>query len=349
MNVESLIRSNILQLKPYRSARQEYLEGILLDANENAYGTSLHIDGLPLNRYPDPYQVPLRRKLAELTAVREDNIFVGSGSDEAIDLLFRIFCEPAADSVLIAEPTYGMYRVSAHIHNVSVVHSLLTDDFQLNVTDLLGKVTGNIKLIFCCSPNNPTANLLRTQDILQLCDSVEAIVAVDEAYIEFSGEESISRYVRSHPNLVVLRTLSKAWGLAGIRLGYCIADPVIIRFFMKVKAPYNVNTLSGRYALNALEDPQSMLSAVSAIKTERERLAEALGKLKSVHTVYPSDANFLLVRFSQAQTVFRELVGRGIIVRDRSSEPGLDNCLRITVGTPDQNDALLNALREITV
>jgi histidinol-phosphate aminotransferase len=349
MQIESLIRANILQLKPYRSARQDYIEGILLDANENAFGCPIDAEGLPLNRYPDPYQQPLRKKLAELNGVRDENVFVGAGSDEAIDLLFRIFCEPASDSILSAEPTYGMYRVSANIHNVSVISSLLTPEFQLDVGDILAKVNRNIKLIFCCSPNNPTANLLRGEDIRLICESVTAVVVVDEAYIEFSGAESLSMYVQSYPNLVVLRTLSKAWGLAGIRLGYCIADPTIIGYLMKVKAPYNVNLLSSHFALTVLQNPKSMQSSVSAIITERKRLTEALSSFKNVKNVYPSDANFLLVRFTESKQVFSELIRRGIIVRDRSGEPGLANCLRITVGTPEQNTILLNALEEIDV
>jgi histidinol-phosphate aminotransferase len=347
MQIESLIRANILQLKPYRSARQEYIDGILLDANENAFGSPINADGLSLNRYPDPYQRLLRKKLAELNGVGDGNVFVGSGSDEAIDLLFRIFCEPASDSILTAEPTYGMYRVSANIHNVSVISSLLTPEFQLDTGDILANVNRNSKMIFCCSPNNPTGNLLRGEDIRLICESVPAVVVVDEAYIEFSKAESLSLYVQSYPNLVILRTLSKAWGLAGIRLGYCIADPIIIEYLMKVKAPYNVNLLSSHYALAVLEKPKAMQSSVSAIIAERKRLKEALRSFKNVKNVYPSDANFLLVRFTESKQVLSELIGRGIIVRDRSGEPGLANCLRITVGTPEQNTLLLNALEEI--
>lgn len=349
MNPEDLVRSNIRQLRPYRSARQDHLEGILLDANENSFGSIISLNGLQLHRYPDPYQSKLRAKLAELHGLHPENIFVGSGSDEVIDLLIRIFCEPARDSVLIPEPTYGMYRVAANINNVHVDTNLLTDEFQLDVADILEKIRSNTKMIFCCSPNNPTGNLLRPPDIQYLCANVNAIVVVDEAYIEFAGHGSVVPLLREYPNLVVVRTFSKAMGLAGIRLGYCIAHPVVIDYLLKVKAPYNVNSVSATLGLQALGILEERQRLIDRIRSERQKLMNSLRDVSFVQIVYPSDANFLLVRVKNAQFVFTELKHRGIIVRDRSAEPKLENCLRITVGNPAENNILVAAFRELDI
>jgi histidinol-phosphate aminotransferase len=348
MMIEDLIRPNIRRLKPYRSARQDHMDGMLLDANENAYGSPFPFFDLPLNRYPDPYHMPLRRKLAEMNGTTPDRVFVGSGSDEIIDLLFRIYCSPGIDSVIVPEPTYGMYRVAADIHNVPVVPSLLTDLFQLDLADIKAKAMGGAKMVFCCSPNNPTANLYNEGDVLDLCSSTEMIVVVDEAYVEFSGTPSMSRYCEQYPNLVVMRTLSKAWGLAGIRLGYCFAHPMLIAYFDKVKTPYNVNAMTAFVSRNILDDPAPMRQTVGRIVVERRRLADALASSPIVRTVYPSDANFLLVRVTDAAAIYSALLRLGIIVRDRSTEPKLENCLRITVGTPEENDQLIRAIGELT-
>jgi histidinol-phosphate aminotransferase len=349
MNPEKLVRKNILELKPYRSAREDHRAGLLLDANENAFGSPVTFDGVDLHRYPDPYQSALRSRLAAMNNTSPANIFVGAGSDEIIDLLYRVFCEPSIDNVVIPEPTYGMYRVSANIHNVKVTSSLLTDEFQLNVQEIMGSVDTATKMIFCCSPNNPTGNLLRKDDILHLCSSVKSLVVVDEAYIEFAGTDSLANRIPAYPNLVIMRTCSKSWGLAGIRLGYCMAHEKIIAYLLKVKAPYNVNSVSAVLALRALDNSDERHDVVTEIRKQRERLVYALHKEKFVLRVYPSDANFILVRVTDAKSLYAALLERHIIIRDRSSEPKLDNCVRITVGTPEENNMLIGALEEISL
>jgi histidinol-phosphate aminotransferase len=345
MNIESLIRSNIRALKPYHSARQDFLSGVLLDANENSYGSVVHKE-LELNRYPDPFQQKLRAKLAEINSVKSENIFIGVGSDEVIDLLVRIFCQPQQDSILLLEPTYGMYRVAASVQDVEVRSCLLTEQFQIDHAKTISCVDATTKIIFCCSPNNPTANLLHASDILELC-KLNTIVVVDEAYIDFASEPSLASRVLQQNNLIVMRTLSKAWGLAGIRLGYCVADPLIVSYALKVKAPYNVNSLTSKMALEALANIAQMQETLKKILSERQRLVAELTALPCVQTVFPSDANFLLVRFTNANDIYNKLVERGIIIRNRTTEPMLQDCLRITVGTPDENNQLLNALKEI--
>lgn len=347
MDIEALIRPNIRRLKPYRSARQDYTSGILLDANENAFGGAVTFDGLELNRYPDPSQQQLRSRIAQLHNVEAGNIFVGVGSDEVIDLLIRIFCEPRTDSVLILEPTYGVYRVAADVNDVKVNSCLLTDDFQIDLDAVQRKTDASTKLIFCCSPNNPTGNLLRREDILALCAATSAIVVVDEAYFDFAQAESVISALDRNPNLVVLRTMSKAWGLAAIRLGYAVTLPLIVSYLMKSKAPYNINILTSAEALKALEKITHVEKSVSATITERSRLGRELRQLRCVEHVFPSDSNFLLVRVTDARAIHEQLAQRRIIVRDRSSEPKLSNCIRISVGTPEQNDTLLTALKEL--
>jgi histidinol-phosphate aminotransferase len=304
-------------------------------------------DGVVLNRYPDPFQAQLRSKLAELNRTTPNRLFVGVGSDEVIDLLLRIFCVPQEDSILLLEPTYGMYRVAATIQGARVLSCLLTDDFQIDLPAVKATLEKNTKLIFCCSPNNPTGNLLRTDDILELCRMTEALVVVDEAYVEFAGNASVLRSDAEIPNLVVMRTLSKAWGLAGIRLGYCLADPLVISYLLKVKAPYNINVLTSAVALRGLNHPAKLHGTIDGIVRERINLAEELRRLKFVEQVFPSDANFILIRCRGARAVYEALVRKGIIIRDRSAEPKLQNCLRITVGTPDENSALLAAMHEL--
>ena len=347
MDIESLIRPNIRKLKPYRSARLDYTSGILLDANENAFGGAVTFEGLELNRYPDPLQTPLRTRLAQLQGVKPENIFVGVGSDEVIDLLIRIFCEPRTDSVLVLEPTYGVYRVAADINDVKVNSCLLTDDFQIDLKAVQRKTDANTKLLFCCSPNNPTGNLLRREDLLRLCASTSAVVVVDEAYFDFAQSESVINALDRFPNLVVLRTLSKAWGLAAIRLGYAVANPLIVSYLMKAKAPYNINILTSVEALKALKRTDHVKDTVAATIAQRKRIVGELREIDFVKQVFPSDSNFLLIRVRDARSIYSQLAARGIIVRDRSSEPKLENCLRISVGTPEQNTSLLNALKEL--
>jgi histidinol-phosphate aminotransferase len=345
MNIESLIRENIRALKPYHSARQDFLSGILLDANENSFGSTFAVDDIPLNRYPDPYQRELRTLIADLNNVVPENIFVGVGSDEVIDLLMRVFCEPKHDSVILLEPTYGMYRVAASIQDVQIRSCLLTDKFQVDLDAVKKTIDATTKLIFCCSPNNPTANLLRSEDILALCN-LGAIVVVDEAYVDFAQSKSMATQVLSHQNLVVLRTLSKAWGLAGIRLGYCVADPVVISFMIKVKAPYNINALTSRAALQALRKGEEVRRTINAIVEERTWLSTNFSAIPCIEQVFPSDANFILVRCKNAAALYEYLVSKEIIVRNRSTEPLLQNCLRITVGTRQENEQLIRAMKE---
>jgi histidinol-phosphate aminotransferase len=345
MNIESLIRTNIRALKPYHSARQDFLSGILLDANENSFGSSLTVDGVSLHRYPDPSQRDLRALLAGVNGVAAENIFTGVGSDEVIDLLVRIFCEPKRDSVILLEPTYGMYRVAASIQDVQIRSCLLTDQFQIDLDAVKKTTDATTKLIFCCSPNNPTANLLRSEDILALC-SLGAMVIVDEAYIDFAPSPSMGKHVPVHPNLVVMRTLSKAWGLAGIRLGYCVADPIVISFLMNVKAPYNINALTSRTAIQALRNGEEVRRTITTIVKEREWLSVHLAALPCIEHVFPSDANFTLVRCNNATMLYQYLAAREIIVRNRSTEPLLQNCLRITVGTRAENEQLIRAMKE---
>lgn len=346
MNIEDLVRKNIRALKPYHSARQDYLQGILLDANENAYGSVLEYEDIQLNRYPDPFQQQLRSTLATLNGVSTENVFVGVGSDEVIDVLLRIFCEPQRDRVLLLEPTYGMYRVAASIQNACIDSCLLTEDFQIDVQATRAAVKETTKLIFCCSPNNPTANCLRTEDILSLCEH-NTMVVVDEAYIDFASQPSLVQHLPHYPNLIIMRTLSKAWGLAGIRLGYCLAHPTIISYMMKVKWPYNINALTSKTALAALRHYNRMKEYVQAIISERQWIMEQLQNLPLVRTVYPSDANFILVRTTDANTIYTALASRNIIVRNRSTEPLLENCLRITVGTHEENELLIRTWKEL--
>lgn len=349
MDIENLIRPNIRKLKPYRSARQDFTTGILLDANENAFGSAVTFEGQQLNRYPDPSQGSLRSKIAQLQGVQAENIFVGVGSDEVIDLLIRIFCEPRIDSALILEPTYGVYRVASDVNDVAVRSCLLTDDFQINTDEVTDRTADTTKLIFCCSPNNPTGNLLRREDILAICANTKAIVVVDEAYFDFAQSESLIGSIGQYPNLVVLRTLSKAWGMAAIRLGYAVAHPLIVSYLMKAKAPYNINILTSLEASKALDRSEHVRLSVTSTIAERERLVGELERIKFVQKIFPSDANFLLVRVTDARTLHRQLAERGVVIRDRSSEPKLASCVRISVGTPEQNDILLTAMKELTL
>lgn len=350
MDIKKLIRKNILELKPYTSARDIYNNpaGILLDANENNLGSTFNeIDALNLNRYPDPHQNDLKKLAEDNFGIKKENLFFGVGSDEIIDLLVRIFCEPAEDNVIIPEPTYGMYKVACDINNVETRSVLLTDEFQIDPAPIKKAYDERTKIIFICSPNNPTGNLLRKNDILSLCRSFDSIIIVDEAYIDFSGNGSVSDEIINYPNLVVLRTFSKAWGLAGIRLGFCAANTEIINYLFKIKAPYNINELS-RYAVKkALDDINRKQQYVSTIKKERDRLKNRLESLPGIIKVFDSDANYLLVKVNDAKDFQKKLYEKGIIVRDRSSQPKLDGCIRISIGTEKENDLLWDAVKTI--
>ena len=350
MDIKKLVRKNILDLKPYTSARDIYDsdEGILLDANENSWGSTFTvIEELRLNRYPDPHQKDLKKIVSEYYKIPEDNLFFGVGSDEIIDLLIRIFCEPGKDTALIPEPTYGMYKVACDVNNIETISILLTDEFQIDPEEIKKNKKGNTRIIFLCSPNNPTGNLLKKEDVLKVCEENDAIVVVDEAYIDFSLDGTLINEINDYPNLVVLRTFSKAWGLAGIRLGYCAADPEIIKLLFKIKAPYNINSLT-RYALqNAMTNFELKDKYITGIVKERERLKNQLETLPGVQKVYPSDANYLLVKCDGAKEVLNKLADKGIIVRDRSTQPKLENCIRISIGSEEENDILWEEIRKI--
>jgi histidinol-phosphate aminotransferase len=335
--VLSLVRPHLLDLHPYSSARDEFDQSnigasrfIFLDANENPFETEY-------NRYPDPYQRDLKKKISFIKQIPVDRIFLGNGSDEAIDLIIRLFCGER-DTILIPTPTYGMYEVSANINNVPVKKLLLDNDFNLDRIDI------NQKLIFLCSPNNPTGNLLDVQSVL---DQFKGIVVVDEAYIDFSSKPGFISKIDQYPNLIVLQTFSKAWGLAGLRLGMAFAHNEIISLLNKIKPPYNISVTTQKLALQALAKGGQTTGWVSSIKSERERVARELSKLTSVKKVFPSEANFLLVRIDNAADVYDDLINSLIVVRDRSQVARCADCLRITIGTPDENDQLLDALRKL--
>lgn len=343
---DKLVRENIRELKPYRSARDDFDKGVLLDANENSLG-SPYPDHRELNRYPMPLQEELRERIASYRSVRQENVFVGVGSDEAIDLLFRIFCRPGKDRVLINPPTYGMYKVSAAINDVAVDEVLLDEDFQLRPDKILEAVREETKMIFVCSPNNPTANRMRKEDVRHLAGEFKGMLVIDEAYIDFSEEESHASWIDEFPNVVVLQTLSKAFGLAGIRLGIALADPGIISYMLKVKAPYNVNKLTSSAALKAFDHLSEVQNNIDRILEERDRVAGELQDIAAVEEVLPSDANFLLFRIAEAEKVYRKLAEKGVIVRYRGNEPGCRNGLRLTIGSREENDLFLKKLSEI--
>ena len=343
MNISYLLRKNIRALIPYSSARDEYKghEAVFLDANENPFNS-------PLNRYPDPHQQELKKKISGLKGVPAENIFLGNGSDEAIDLLIRAFCEPGENNILSIKPTYGMYKVSAGINNIEFRESLLTDEFQINVKSLLQLKDEKSKMIFLCSPNNPTSNSLRREDILYIIRNFDGIVIIDEAYIDFSIGRSLLPEMPDNPNMVILQTFSKAWGLAGIRLGMAFAHEDIISVLDKIKYPYNINALTQKVAMEQISTREQKDSWVRKILSERDSLAARLASLTIVKNIMPSDANFLMVRFDNAREVFEHLRREMIIVRDRSGVTLCEGYLRITIGSEDENDALLDALKLFT-
>ncbi|MCL5029987.1 MAG: histidinol-phosphate transaminase [Bacteroidetes bacterium] len=350
MEIKNLVRKNILNLKPYTSARDIYEsdKGILLDANENSWGSTFtEINGLNLNRYPDPHQKDLRYLVGKYLSVGPENLFFGVGSDEIIDLLIRIFCDPGKDKAIIPEPTYGMYKVACDINNVETITVLLNDKFQLDLKEIKNHYDENVKIIFLCSPNNPTGNLLNKNDVVSLCKELNSIIIVDEAYIDFAGDGALIDEIKYLPNLIVLRTFSKAWGLAGIRLGYCIANSEVINYLFKVKAPYNINSLT-RYALeSSLKNSALKEKYIKGIVKERERLKNQLETSSAIIKVYESDANFLLVKCKDGKAVQAKLAEKGIIVRDRSTQPMLENCLRISVGNEEENDLLWDEIKKL--
>lgn len=341
--LEKIIRPNILSLKPYSSARDEFKgkDGIFLDANENPFYTPLSFgEGLGLNRYPDPYQKALKEKLSDLKNIATENIFIGNGSDEVIDLAFRIFCQPGKDKVIVCPPTYGMYEVSANINDVEIVSIPLNENFQLDVEKILNT---DAKMIFLCSPNNPTGNNL--ENIEKIIRNFNGIVFIDEAYIDFSSQESLLQKVNEYPNLIVSQTLSKAWGRAAIRIGIASASVEIISFYDKVKPPYNVSQLNQCEAIKTLEEKDNFTKNKEAILAQRSWLVEQLLKLNFVEKIYPTDANFMLVKTKNANAIYQKLIDDKIVVRNRHSV--VENCLRITVGELFENVKLVEALKKI--
>ena len=342
-SLQELTRPNIWLMEPYSSARNEYSgkeASTFLDANESPYNQ-------PFNRYPDPLQQELKQLIAPLKHVEAEQIFLGNGSDEAIDLAYRAFCRPGIDNVVAIAPSYGMYEVCAAINDVEYRKSLLNEkDYQFSADSLLAHCDENTKLAFLCSPNNPTGNTLQRGEIVKLLTSFSGLVILDEAYADFSSEPSFAGELGLFPNLIVLQTFSKAWGSAAIRLGMAFASPEIIRIFNKIKYPYNVNRLTQQAAVEMLKRSDEVKKWVHTTRTERKRVMQAFAALPCCQTVYPSEANFFLVRTTNAQAIYDYLVGRGIIVRNRSGVILCENCLRITIGTPPENDTLLNALQD---
>lgn len=339
--VNALIRKNIRSLTPYSSARDEHKGGnvILLDANENPYNS-------PFNRYPDPHQHQLKKKIATLKSVKPVNVFLGNGSDEAIDLLIRAFCEPREDNIVSVNPTYGMYKVCADINDVEYRTAMLKDNHQLDILAIRELVDENSKLLFLCSPNNPTSNSFYRDDIKNLIGSFRGILVLDEAYIDFSDEASFLQELDCYPNLVILQTFSKAWGMAGIRLGMAFADEAIVNILDRIKYPYNVNMLTQKLALEQIANEAKKHEWVMSILKQRENLLCKLGELKVVKEILPSDANFLMVRFDNHRDVYKYLIDHGIVIRDRSNVALCNGFLRITVGTEEENQKLLQALEQ---
>ena len=342
MSIAPLVRANIKALAPYSSARSEFKGSadIFLDANENPFETGL-------NRYPDPLQWEVKKRISTLKGIDSKHIFLGNGSDEVIDLLIRIFCEPREDHIIILPPTYGMYKVSAGIADVALREVSLTPDFQPDVAAILDQSDEHSKLLFLCTPNNPTGNSFDAALINELCQKFKGIVVIDEAYIDFSSQPSFTKMLDQYPNLVVMQTFSKAWGLAGIRLGMAFAGEEIIELLNKVKPPYNVNQLTQKAALEALSTPDQQVDMVRILLDERSKLEQALKNLSFVQKVFPSDANFILIRVADALGLYNDLVREKIIVRNRSNVHLCEGGIRISVGRPEENQQLIKVLKNL--
>lgn len=345
-DLNSLLRPHIAQLQPYTSARDEYTgkEGVFLDANENPYGSVTDAD---FNRYPDPYQSALKEKIATIKNVRPSQIFLGNGSDEAIDLLYRAFCRPGIDNVILLPPTYGMYEVSASINDVETRKVSLTSDFQLQPEKIFDQIDSNTKIIFVCTPNNPSGNKVNRADVLLLLKQFNGLVVVDEAYIDFNDEPSFTTHLDEYPNLLVMQTFSKAWGLASLRLGMAFASDELIKILNKIKPPYNISGLTQDTVLEALGNQDKVEKMILEILKEREYLQSELEKLDFVKKIHPSQANFLLIQVPQATQIYNDLIDQKIIVRNRAKVLLCEDCLRITVGTREENTAFLKALQAV--
>jgi histidinol-phosphate aminotransferase len=343
-DLNKLVRESVRKLQPYSSARDEYVsdgsEMLFLDANENPFNNGV-------NRYPDPYQRSLKSLLAEQKGVSESQILLGNGSDEVLDLIFRAFCEPNQDNIISLPPTYGMYKVLAGINAVENKEVLLTTDFEPNVDEILNVVDANSKLLFICSPNNPTGNAFKKEGIKKLLESFSGLLVIDEAYIDFSKDESWLSALKTYPNLIVTQTLSKAYGLAGIRLGLCYASEEIIGVLNKIKPPYNVNQLTQQRALQRVLNQDLVNQEVQQILNERGELIKALNGLEFVKELYPTDANFVLAKVDDANKRYQQLLEKKVVVRNRSTQPLCGNTLRFTVGTPDENKKLIAILKEL--
>lgn len=340
--LEELVRPNVWNMKPYSSARDEF-QGeatVFLDANENPYNA-------PFNRYPDPLQWKVKEQIVALKGVKKESIFLGNGSDEPIDLLIRAFCEPGIDNVVSIDPSYGMYEVAANVNNVFFRKVCLDKQFDLDTEAVLSAIDEQTKVIFFCSPNNPTGNSLSRDRLYKVLDAFSGLVVIDEAYIDFSVEPSFLSELDKYPNLVVLQTMSKAWGAAGIRMGMAFASPEIIAILNKIKYPYNVNILTQGKALEMLQNKAEMDSQLQVILAERTRLQQTLSELNCVKRLYPTDANFILTEVTDANVIYKQLVEQGIIVRNRNNVTLCKGCLRITIGTPEENDVLLVALKKM--
>ncbi|GGW88361.1 histidinol-phosphate transaminase [Salegentibacter mishustinae] len=343
-NINNLVRSNVAGLKPYSSARDEYQstgsEMVFLDANENPFQTDV-------NRYPDPQQRSLKTELAKIKNVFTEHILLGNGSDEVLDLLFRAFCEPGKDNVITLPPTYGMYKVLANINNIENREVLLNSDFEPNVEEILDSVDQNTKMIFLCSPNNPTGNSFSEEKIIYILENFNGLVVIDEAYIDFSNKESWLNKLKEYPNLVITQTLSKAFGMAGIRLGICYASVEIIQILNKIKPPYNVNELTQLRALDRVLNKEEVDSEIADLLKQRVILSEALVEVNFIENIYPSDANFILVKVDDATKRYDQLLEKGIVIRNRTTQPLCENTLRFTIGTGEENKKLIEALKNI--
>ena len=344
-DLQKLVRSHIADLQPYSSARDEFdpVDGdvVYLDANENPYENGV-------NRYPDPQQRQLKEVIATLRGVSANQLLLGNGSDEVLDLIFRAFCTPNEDNIIVMPPTYGMYKVLANINGITLQEAPLSDDFQLVAKNIINRISTRTKAIFLCSPNNPSGNSFRRADILSLLQSFDGLVVVDEAYIDFSTQKSLAAELPSYPNLIITQTLSKAFGLAGIRLGICIASEEIINILNKIKPPYNINSLTQEKAMTSLLDRNTTKQQIAQLIEGRDWLENQLLNIDFVEKVYPSDANFLLVRVDDANKRYAELIENDIVVRNRSQQKGCENCLRFSVGTPQENKILIETLNRLS-
>ncbi len=341
-DLSQLVRPNIMRLEPYSCARSEFKgeARVFLDANENPFGA-------PFNRYPDPLQISVKEKIAKLKGIRPTQIMLGNGSDEPIDLIYRIFCRPGIDNVVSIEPSYGMYRVAADTNDVEFRTALLTEDFQLDAESLLGKTDQNTKVVWLCSPNNPTGNLLNETEIRKVIDGFDGIVVIDEAYIDFASCGSWLTELDNHPRLIVLQTFSKAWGLAGVRCGMAFANEEIIDIFNKVKYPYNINILTQQKVSEALDNAKRKDDEVATILSERKRLMSEFSQMGIVKHIYPTDANFILIKVAEATATYEALLASGIVTRNRNKVSLCAGCLRITVGTPAENTELIEKLKTL--